>query len=158
MTHTLDRPIPDQNPGDRPSHKDFGRDPTPDQSRQTTRSQPVFVLGRSQLRRAHSFRPDPHRSTNTPGGSRTPNLWIRSPLLYPVELRVPVFSRKTMGKIIGLSDGIQSRGSWLLMRPCGGQNGINRVRPFPLRHQPLPLGRTTACQQLPASSSAVCST
>jgi hypothetical protein len=25
--------------------------------------------------------------TITPGGSRTPNLWFRRPLLYPVELR-----------------------------------------------------------------------
>jgi hypothetical protein len=30
------------------------------------------------------------RKSTTPGGTRTPNLWFRRPLLYPVELRALV--------------------------------------------------------------------
>ena len=32
----------------------------------------------------------------TPGGIRTPNLWFRRPLLYPVELRARFFCGGTM--------------------------------------------------------------
>ncbi len=41
--------------------------------------------------RRHSLIPHSHRrrspASHAPGRSRTPNLWIRSPTLYPVELR-----------------------------------------------------------------------
>lgn len=34
-----------------------------------------------------SYIPHVRAGLGTPGGTRTPSLWIRSPLLYPVELR-----------------------------------------------------------------------
>ena len=37
------------------------------------------------------------RKSSAPGGSRTPNLWIRSPLLYPIELRVLAFKSLCSG-------------------------------------------------------------
>ena len=109
--------------------------------------------------RDDSLRPQQIRQIlNTPGGSRTPNLWIRSPLLYPVELRVPVFSWKTIREGIGLARGIQSTGSQLFIRRCAGQNTSVPVPPTFGRSHPWALRDTTGNRTCFASGSAHCCT
>ena len=109
--------------------------------------------------RDDSLRPQRIRQIlNTPGGSRTPNLWIRSPLLYPVELRVPVFSWKTIREGIGLVRGIQSTGSQLFIRRCAGQNTSVPVPPTFGRSHPWALRDTTGNRMCFASGSAHCCT
>src|SRR5690606_27550538 len=37
--------------------------------------------------RPEPFRPEPPRNSGAPGGIRTPDQWLRKPLLYPAELQ-----------------------------------------------------------------------
>ncbi|HBH54392.1 MAG TPA: hypothetical protein DDY91_21105 [Planctomycetaceae bacterium] len=56
---------------------------------------------------------------------------MRSPLLYPVELRVPVFTRKTSWKSIGLTGGIQSCTGQLFTRTSSRHNRFRLGTQFP---------------------------